>query len=395
MKRAFTLIELLVVVVVLVTLMMIVFRLSSLGADSEYRNRTIVRLQRLENCLSGYYSAFGSYPPVKLHGTRDIYAQVGAHGIQTDNRNESIWGWSRIGEQAEYNAWRQVEAACRSQPVACRFPFPSGYHDLIVMISDEMRERANSGEEEFRGAWENEATKAKLVAGFDDGVASGGSTGRFDAKKDEIDWRNLQLFQFGLMSFLLPRYLVMMNGAQGFFTGGFKQWDSNNVMPSDPFTGITYNNWGQLRNYVENDNKGDLAHVANIPSQAACARWMPNLERICICNYDRTIFGISLKDDRPWGELRSDNYGIEVFSPSTESAASIKDQYILDLITVQDGWWHDFYYYSPEPFQTYSLWSAGPNGRTFPPWISRMNLSAKASQCISLWTSDDIIRMSN
>lgn len=33
-------------------------------------------MQRLENCLSGYYAAYGSYPPVKLHGSRDYTLEV-------------------------------------------------------------------------------------------------------------------------------------------------------------------------------------------------------------------------------------------------------------------------------------------------------------------------------
>ena len=72
MKRAFTLIEMLIVVAVMVTLMSMVFRLTSIGGSATARNVTVSRLQRLENCLSGYYAAFGTYPPVKLHGTRDI-----------------------------------------------------------------------------------------------------------------------------------------------------------------------------------------------------------------------------------------------------------------------------------------------------------------------------------
>ncbi len=72
MKKGFTLVELLIVVVVLVTLMTITFRITSVGDESTKRNRTINRMQRLENCLSGYYAAYGSYPPVKLHGSREI-----------------------------------------------------------------------------------------------------------------------------------------------------------------------------------------------------------------------------------------------------------------------------------------------------------------------------------
>ena len=53
MRRAFTLVELLVVVVVIVTLMAVTFRLGSVGSESTYKSRTINRMQRLENCLSG------------------------------------------------------------------------------------------------------------------------------------------------------------------------------------------------------------------------------------------------------------------------------------------------------------------------------------------------------
>ena len=76
MKRGFTLIEMLIVVVIPATLMGMVFRLSSIGSDSDRRTKTIVRIQRLENCLSGYYAAFGSYPPVKRHGSPDPYLSV-------------------------------------------------------------------------------------------------------------------------------------------------------------------------------------------------------------------------------------------------------------------------------------------------------------------------------
>ena len=71
MKKAFTLVELLIVVVVLVTLMAVTFRLSSIGSNQTARNKTVSRLQKLENCLSGYYAAFGTYPPVRLHGSRN------------------------------------------------------------------------------------------------------------------------------------------------------------------------------------------------------------------------------------------------------------------------------------------------------------------------------------
>ena len=76
-KNGFTLIELLIVTVVIVTLMGIVFRLAGVGGDSRKKSLTQSRLQRLENALSGYYAAYGSYPPVPLQNrSRDINVRV-------------------------------------------------------------------------------------------------------------------------------------------------------------------------------------------------------------------------------------------------------------------------------------------------------------------------------
>ena len=47
------------------------------------------------------------------------------------------------------------------------------------------------------------------------------------------------------------------------------------------------------------------------------------------------------------------------------------------------------------PYQSYVIWSAGRNGRTFPPWIARDELDSKANKCIGAWTEDDIVSMSH
>ena len=397
MRKAFTLVELLVVVAILVTLMGIVFRIGNIGSDSDRRNRTIVRMQRLENCLSGYYAAFGSYPPVKLHGTRDIYQTVSSHGIQTDQRNTSLWGWTSIGQDAERRAWYQVEAACRSQPVSCRFPYPDGFRDVIRAVSEELMAMASDSESEM-----NEEQRKKFAAGFDDGGAGSGSTDRFSENKDKVDWRNIQLFKFGVLSFLLPRYLVMMNGDRDFFS--YAQWTGNNISPCNPMDGReNYGGrgwqgvWQEADKYTngsESERRSSYANLANIPSQAVCARWIPNLEGICRCNHQQTLFGVDLNSGEG-SDLTGRNLNLEIFSPYNSSGESYKDQYVLDGISLLDGWYNELYYYSPAPYQTYTVWSSGPNGRTFPPWISRDKLSSSANRCVALWIEDDIIHMSN
>jgi len=267
MKKAFTLIELLIVVAVLVTLMGLMFKLGGLGGDSYRRTRTITRMQKLENCLSGYNAAFGSYPPVKLYGSRNINSRVDeyGHGMQTGESGEPNWGDEGL-------AWEQVRAACLAQPVACRFPFPDGpYNDLIRGISTEMKRRAGeTGNAYYKKYWGNERIKKKLQAGFESVNMNAGGLDH-----TAVDWGDLQLFQFGVMSYILPRYLVMMNGNSQFY-GNFRQWTVNNEMPSDPYNGRPIGEWAQLRELVVSGNMTDLAKVANIPSQSVCARWMPN-----------------------------------------------------------------------------------------------------------------------
>ena len=397
MKKGFTLVEMLVVVVVIVTLMTMTFRLSSIGDDTKLRNRTIDRLNRVENCLSGYYAAFGSYPQVALHGSRNIYARVNGHGIQSkDQENTDIWSWKNIGDENETRAWAQVKAACKSQPVDCRFPFPSEneYNVLVQTIAAAVNREAAKSDSGL-----SQERKSILTAPFDNGVTD--NRGRHDSSKSE--WQDAQLFKFGLMSYLLPRYLVMMNTDESFFTGNYQQWLRNNEMPCDPMKGDIFPGWQVVREYAEaatkdakqrtsRDNK-NLARVANIPSQAVTARWMPNLEGIVCCNHDYNLFGIKIRGDNGASELRADNLNIEVYSPGGYEAGG--NQYVLDSVTVLDGWWHQLYYYSPPPYQNYTLWSGGPNDRTFPPWISRKSLSGDQNKKVALWVEDDIVRMSN
>lgn len=394
MRKAFTLVEMLIVVVVLVTLMSITFRLGAVNTTSAQRNTTVTRLQKLENCLSGYYAAFGSYPPVALHGSYNFYLKVDEHGMQNKDgeENQSIWGWDadafRRGSRTteEEGSWAQVKAACRAQPVGCAFPFRSEYSDYVKAWSDQLKEEAAESKDI------SETMKQVYAAGFDDGVSQ--NIGRFSRYSDLTDWRDVQLFKFGLMSFLLPRYLIMMRSDESLYSD-YAQWTGNNSMPSDPLTGQKYTSWRKVWDDANKDHDTtDYARVANIPSQAVCARWMPNLENSVWTSRSLTIFGVNVSDDSE-GAFSLGNTASMIHSPGGYDNSSTAGQYMLDFCTVRDGWWNEFYYYSPPPYQTYTLWSAGPNEHTFPPWVSREGLDSKANKCISAWIEDDIVNMSH
>lgn len=403
MKKGFTLVELLIVVVVLVTLMSMVFRLGNIGGESEKRAITIDRMQRLENALSGYYAAFGMYPPVPLHGSRDIFLTV-KNGAQNDNgdENQNIWGWisadgmSIQNRNAEYQAWQQVHAACVSQPVGCEFPFDNSWADAVRAASEELQSRVNSSN------YATNEQKQELANGFDDGVSS--NINRHDL--DEADWNKTSLFKHGALSFLLPRYLVMMNGDPDNndlknFYNQCVQWTDNNNKQSDSWTGDKMS-WEKMFQYVNSDDNSDVMRVANISSQAVCARWMANFEKTLSTNGSKKLFGVEVSAGDNFGTIPTwiddDDNKIgyvqgHIYTPGGYQGNA--NRYILDCITIRDGWNNDFYYYSPAPYQSYVVWSAGPNGRTFPPWVSREKLPANANKCISFWTKDDIVGQSN
>ena len=392
MKKAFTLVEMLVVVVVLVTLMGIAIRLGAIGTDSSHRNATISRMQRIENALSGYYAAFGSYPPVAVHGSRNIYLPVNGNGIQTeDSPKTDILNWNEIGEKEEVEAWEQVEAACRSQPFAARFPFSddSEWSPIIEEISNGLvsyvEDHPDSVSEHRKQVLKSGFRNAKDVIGI-----------LKNAGGDETDWRLIEVFQYGVMSFLLPRYYFMCRSDIDFYRD-FDQWKGVNKCPRNPFKRDENRDWNDIQHDARSEKARDKARILSVPSQAVCARWMPNFEGIVDSNYSElTVFGINIanKDNDSPNALSAENVNIRIYSPGG-SKSSGGDQYVLDSLTILDGWGSEFFYYSESPYQSYTLWSSGPNRRTFPPWFPKDSLKSKELECVGKWIEDDIMRLSN
>lgn len=376
MKKAFTLVELLVVVVVITVLLTIMFKLAGIGGESAAINLTVDRMSRLENALSGYYAAFGTYPPVTLHGSRNPFLKVNDYGNQSQDGDEDSSPWGN-----EERAWKQAQAACQAQPVACEFPFPK---DVMYETIRELSEKKKLMAEDMSPG----SDRDKLLRGFDDGVTK--NIGRFSDYQNEPKWAVVQLFRFGLMSYLLPRYSVMLNSESSFFEK-FAQWTERNTLPRDPLTGNPMQSWSYMQeNFVKSTRPSDIAHIANIPSQAACARWIASFDRALHCRYDIKLFGVNVKADGSADEIEPS----DIHVPGGYGKEKEGEAYVLDKVTMRDGWGQDFYYYSPAPYQSYIVWSSGPNKKTFPPWISREKLDAAANKCIGRWIEDDIVNLS-
>ena len=367
MKKAFTLVELLIVVVVLVTLMSITFRLSSLGGDASARNKTITRMQRLENALSGYYAAFGSYPPVPLHANQNPFCRIDGNGRQDDSSSVTVSG-------NEDEAWESIKTACMARPLAARFPFDPKYGKYIDAVSKVFVERAaKSTSKSFQnrfGAGFSSLSNPNDVTGWD----------------SESYWQDVQIFQFGLLSYLLPRYLFMTVGLSDSAIGNLdscKQWTANNRRAANQNTGDLMT-WKEMCG--ANAKRG---LVQRIPSQAVCARWLPNLEGIVSTTGALKLYGIDVKDHDGGGGINVDNENIEVCRSGSK-------RYVLDLVTVYDGWANEFYYYSDPPYQSYQLWSAGPNKKTFAPWYPLEKVENEQDRKIlAEWMADDIMYVSN
>ena len=372
MKKAFTLVELMVVVVVIVTLLTITFRLVSVGEDASKRNTTIARMERLENALSGYFAAFGSYPPVELHASRYVYAKLDENGNQTSEETASLDRDS-------------VDVACRAQPVAARFPFTSHdgekrpVEDYVATVARIVVDRINSDDEQWS---DYKNYRDKLGNGFE----ALNDPNQVDNWRTKTYWQEVKVFQFGVMSFLLPRYLFMSNTLEPEQLEDCAQWTANNRLSAHPNAGYSFTDW--------RTQLSDMRLVKRIPSQSVCARWMPNFEKMVTGNPfahkgKLRFFGVDVSDgftaidpDNPW-ELAKNVYPEQ-------------GRTILDSMTVRDGWGNEFYYYSPPPFQSYRIWSAGPNGATFPPWMPFSALKSDADRkTASEWMADDIMYLSN
>ena len=389
-RQGFTLIELLIVTVVIATLMGVVFRLAGAGGDSRKKAVTIDRLQRIENALSGYYAAYGSYPPVPLQGrSRSIYRSVDENGVQETGSGES--GYKIPGGDAK-EAWdkvgSQILAACKAQPVAVYFPFNAEDPEVREGVKALAAQRVRLG-----------ASKRNF------GVIN--NIGGFDL--DKSDWRECAIFQFGLLSFLLPRYLFMLEGDTDLYDHVNQrtrrrsgQWAANNQLPCKMKTGDQYQSWKDIQKalhagqfYRSGGGGAEGSMISNLTSQSVCARWMPNFEGII--SGGRVFYGIKTADpERPYPSV-SQERNLAVHSPKgyAGKGGGGGSNYLLDGMTIVDGWDHDFYYYSEPPFQSYKLWSAGPDGRTFPVWYDRGLLDEGAKEVVRKWTEDDIFGLNN
>jgi len=207
------------------------------------------------------------------------------------------------------------------------------------------------------------AYDAFIAANFPPGVYSANiNPSAFSA--DEPEWPKVKLFKYGLLSFLLPRY-----DAIGEFRPGA---EDTNLQPASDF--FRYNQW---KNFNKSERLNQIQTEAD-----ACARWLPNLKGLVWGG--KTLMGVGTGQmDAGYPRFTS------VYSQGTGNS------YVLGKMSIHDGWGRDLFYYSAPPYQSYRLWSAGPDGNTFSADFPLTALkSTDHRKTVGGWIKDDIVRSS-
>ncbi|MDD2598257.1 MAG: type II secretion system protein [Kiritimatiellae bacterium] len=338
-KRAFTLLELMVVLVIIGILIASVFKLFSAVSENSKTAQTKARMERLQNAISGFYSSYGTYPPVPLYANPDPMNASDDRGAQGGEKIP----WSG-GQKTAAARW-----AARAQPVSFEYPYPQTYDEFVnEKFRDQQIRTVNE-------VYNNAATIPNAM------------------------WEEVKMFKFGLLSFLLPRVELVGippetsafsrdQPIEGFYHS--KQWGLHNKSSR-----IGAGNKDKLRNALKGQRELEMRE---------CAKWLPNLEGI-LSGHAPTIMNTVLQGG---GDVQDSMGGSHQFR-----GAYSKDgqKTILFCTTVVDGWGNDFFYYSAPPYQSYRIWSAGSDGNTFPPWIPLESLSSDDLKLVSGWTKDDIV----
>lgn len=345
-RQAFTLIEMMIVVLVISILIAGVFKLMSAASVNNKRAVTIARMERLQNALSGFYALYGTYPPVEQYGSPDPFEA---------GREDDFGAALSSSIDARSAAW-----ASKCQPVAFEFPHSQKLDAYVA------KEFGVSGVNQVLG-----------------GTAA--------ASTLPSDWATIKMFKFGLLSYLLPRVELV-----GIPTGT-QSWGED--QPNINF--YKSNQWkkNNLTSSSLNNNSENVAVLRVLQAQqqienAACARWLPNFEKIIYAG--RTILGIDTsagtEGSRKFRRSFITNYnGGDDEEDHCLADGEFYDGTVLRYMTIRDGWNQELYYHSDPPYQSYRIWSAGPNENTFPPWIPIDRLSGSQRTTVVEWTKDDIV----
>ena len=200
--------------------------------------------------------------------------------------------------------------------------------------------------------------------------------GAYSANQNASDPK-VKRFQYCLLSFLLPRIQTMGGSHLAEMKDGEDDTPDLAIFAQDQWTKYNSAKKGNKQSFMDQNSQ----------EVALCSRWLPHLEGMIYGGI--MTLGVKLQDSR-----------FDFVSLSRPYESGSGNIVRLARNTIFDGWTKDpeaesqreLYYYSEPPYQSYRLWSAGPDGKTFPPWIPLETLSSKDRKTVSGWIEDDIVR---
>ena len=329
-KHGFTLIELMIVIAIIGILVGSTFKLMEVAANSKARAVTIARMERLQNALSGYYAAYGMYPAVPFYGDPD----PSSGSQKSEGTGDSMGSGTK----------ESAQAAARAQPVGFEYPTP---------------------------VWMDRGSPPYIVRLFhpDNVMSVNMAIGSLHAT--DGDWNKYKAFKFGLLSFLLPRVELVGHPNLGDHAPLREvyqkaQWMENNVSSRVP--GASNQDIKKLLNTLEKQRQSE---------NEACMRWLPSFKGI-LCSFKDTVSGIHIDGDEHGGH--------RLGRRQMQGGPAVA----LALTTIMDGWGREFFYHSAPPYQSFKVWSAGPDGLTFPPWVPSTDSTYKKLNAQN-WIKDDIV----
>ena len=345
-KQAFTLVELMVVICVIAILMAISFKLMRMASYDKAIAETKAKMERIQNALNGYHAYYGYFPPVPFYYDLD------------PGKNDHDYDSAKPTDSFGQDEWAErANLAARAQPMVFNFPTPSNLDEEIPRI------------------FQRKTPPMKVVAinQLVDNISQGSGS-------ELQSWEELRVFKFGLISYLLPRLEVVNGHLQPLNPKVFlnQQWLANN--PGTP-----------RKILIGNKSGGELNALMNAQRQAeeeVCAKWLPHLEETVSGLIPKKILGINIQ--APGSQGGTDGKGFEVKSFSSAHP----DLVASAQATCYDAWGEEFYYHSLPPYQSYIIWSAGPNKKTYPPWIDSKDgdyLHPDRKKKILEWIQDDIV----
>lgn len=159
-------------------------------------------------------------------------------------------------------------------------------------------------------------------------------------------WDKDKFFQFGLMSYLLPRWrldgVYIKDGLQT--PREAPRYDLAGVLAKK--SAIIRNNKGQW-GMNNRDEFGNAIAEALPRDTRAAQKWLPYIEDIL------------------WPGIGHDETFPKQYIPGEKRNEGLEWQpggYNLQIITIHDGWDKEFRYLSEPPYTTYRLWSTGDGG---------------------------------